>query len=611
MAKRFFSGWLVAVIAVQLTLGARALADAPLVYATIEPAQITLGETATYTITNLGDSIDTLSAPAVSGLKFEVIGRRRQIEFINGTMVPSSQILVRVTPQMAGIFTIPALTPKSQPLVLQVNTPASSASSPKAGRGPTPYRAPILSGAAMPKGIRLTEDGSAFLRLEVPKREFYVGENVPVEVQLGMRSGFVLKINGMPQFTGDDFTLNLSSSPDHSEEILDGEPFVLLTWRSALAMVKPGSFSFSAQMPITVRIRTRPRRESLLDDQFGDPFLQNIFGASVPKDINVASPPAELKVLALPTEGRPPDFHGAIGTFSIETDVSPATADAGDPLTLRMRVTGSGNFDRVDSSMLDHLDQWKTYPPKSSFMTSDPTGRKGEKTFEQPLIALKPGVQTLPALSFSYFDPSAHRYETAHSAPLRVNISPSLADRSLTAPLKAAGAASAAIDQGDSGMRPDHAMGETFADSLTPLYLQPRFLAIPSLLAVAFAGTWLAVRRRKDPTRKASRSDRAALKAANRVLAAMEAAARGGEVALFFGLARSAMQEALAVRWQLPAEQVTTAEVADRVGEDGLEIRQLFALADESNYSSNKLGSIDFARWMHIVRRQLLAGRAA
>lgn len=386
MEKRLFSGWLVAAIAVHFTLGARALADAPLVYATIEPAQITLGESAVYTITNLGDTIDTLSAPAVSGLKFEVMGRRRQIEFINGTMVPSSQIVVRVTPQMAGIFTIPALTPKSQPLVLQVNTPASSASSPKAGRGPTPYRAPILSGAAMPKGIRLTGDGSAFLRLEVPKREFYVGENVPVEVQLGMRSGFVLKINGMPQFTGDDFTLNLSSSPDHSEEVLDGEPFVLLTWRSALAMVKPGSFSFSAEMPITVKIRTRPRRESLLDDQFGDPFLQNIFGASVPKDINVISPLAELKVLPLPAEGRTPDFHGAIGTFSIETDVSPATADAGDPLTLRMRVTGTGNFDRVDSSMLDHLDQWKTYPPKSSFMTSDPTGRKGEKTSSSPSL---------------------------------------------------------------------------------------------------------------------------------------------------------------------------------------------------------------------------------
>ena len=36
-------------------IAAAAFADDPLVYATIEPAQIHLGESAEYTITNLGD----------------------------------------------------------------------------------------------------------------------------------------------------------------------------------------------------------------------------------------------------------------------------------------------------------------------------------------------------------------------------------------------------------------------------------------------------------------------------------------------------------------------------------------------------------------------------
>ena len=63
------------------------------------------------------------------------------------------------------------------------------------------------------------------------------------------------------------------------------------------------------------------------------------------------------------------------------------------------------------------------------------------KTFEQPVIASKPGVQTLPALSFSYFDPNTRRYETARSVPLSVTISPSLADSTLTAAQVAANAA--------------------------------------------------------------------------------------------------------------------------------------------------------------------------
>ena len=89
-------------------IAAMAFADDPLVYATIQPAQILLGESAQFTITNLGDGTDPITMPVVAGLKFEIIGRTREVQLINGTTLPSSSIVMRVTPQMAGIFTIPA-----------------------------------------------------------------------------------------------------------------------------------------------------------------------------------------------------------------------------------------------------------------------------------------------------------------------------------------------------------------------------------------------------------------------------------------------------------------------------------------------------------------------
>ena len=121
------------------------------------------------------------------------------------------------------------------------------------------------------------------------------------------------------------------------------------------------------------------------------------------QDIKVASPPVELTVSTLPAEGRPPDFSGAVGTFKIASDLSSTAAAAGDPLTLRLHVTGSGNFDRVDSTMLEHVEQWKTYPPKSTFKSSDALGYKGEKTFEQPLIASKPGRANASRADFQLF----------------------------------------------------------------------------------------------------------------------------------------------------------------------------------------------------------------
>jgi hypothetical protein len=602
--------WSIALVSALLVLAVPAVADDPLVYATIQPAQITLGESAKFTITNLGGGTAPITMPVVSGLQFEIVGRTRQIEIINGTTLPSSSIVVRVTPQIAGIFTIPGVTPKSQPLVLQVNSPPGSAGAPSLSgrRAPNPPP-PILSGASVPKGIHLTDDGSAYVRLSVPKREVYVGESIPVEIEVGMRSGFVTSLNGLPRLTGENFTLNnLSHQPERSEKLIDGQPFVLLTWRSILSVVKPGTYPLAAEVPLTVKIRTRPRREAALDDQFGDPFWQNFFGASVPKDINVESPPQELKVQELPAEGRPADFHGAIGTFAIESDISPVKADVGDPLTLTMRVTGSGNFDRVDSAMLDHVAQWKTYPPKSTFNTNDPIGHKGEKVFEQPLIASKPGAQTLPVLSFSYFDPNMRRYETVHSSALEVTISPSLAD-SLTAPQSDSSAASAYASKFAEGLKPDHAVPESWAASLMPLYLQPRFLAVPSLLVLAFAGGWAGALRRKNPGNKISARTPVASKATRRALAQIEAAARDGDPALFFNSARLALQQSLAARWRLAPERVTAAEVQARLSDDA-DIRQLFALADESKYSGSDLKSIDFARWIRAVRRRLVAEQA-
>ena len=88
------------------------------------------------------------------------------------------------------------------------------------------------------------------------------------------------------------------------------------------------------------------------------------------------------------------------------------------------------------------------------------------------------------------------------------------------------------------------------------------------------------------------------------MLTQMEAAARAGNAAVFFNAARDALQQTLAVRWQVGPEEVTAAEVRARLSDDP-DIEQLFALADESKYSDRDLRTADFARWMHAVRQRL------
>jgi hypothetical protein len=571
---------------------AAASSAAASVDAVIEPSQIALGESAQLTIMTSGNGALSVPLPVVSGLEFRIVGQSRRIEIMNGATISSTSTIIRVTPEEAGVFTIPGPTPKSPPLVLRV-TPSNGAAPSLSPNGPpSPGLKSLNLGAADANGIRLTPDGSAFVRFEVPKHEIFVGESVPAAIQIGMRDGFASSINSLPKLSSGDFTLNnLSLQPERSAKIIDGKPFTVYTWRSLLAAIKPGPYTLTFSAPVTVRIRTQPRGDSMLDDLLGDPFMQNFFGATVTRNITVASPETAMKVLPLPAEGRPADFSGAVGSFKISTDISSAMNTAGDPLSLRLHVNGSGNFDRVESNMLAGDGQWKTYQPKATFNQADPTGYRGEKVFEQPLVAMQPGQQTIPSLAFSFFDPGTRRYETARSAALRVTVSPSAADSAAGMPPAPANAA-AAGDALHGGLRPDHAEVTPRADSLLPGYLRPPYWGVTSTLALLLGGGWITLRRRERNARDLQRQ-RARLRraAGDACLKQMAAASAAGNAALFFSSARS---------------YLATADLDDRLGEDAGELRQLFVLADEANYSGGPPQAADFEHWTNLVRHRML-----
>ena len=595
-------GRLIVAILVLLAPSGYAMAQDALAYETIQPAHIKLGESATLRVTSLSGELKAVPLPTVSGLSFEEIGRSQGLEFINGTSLPSSSILIRVTPQMAGIFSIPGLTPKSEPVVLDVVTAEDPNPSILSGRKqpPTPTP-PLVATAPLPKGVELKAGGAAFVHLVIPRHEVYVGESVPVDIEVGVRPGIVTSLNGLPTLNGGEFTLNnLSRQPERRDKVIEGSPFLVMTWHSVLAAVKPGDFSLSVDTPLTVKINTRSPEDMAFAAWLGGPFLQSMYNGIAPKEVTITSPSSELKVLPLPTEGRPKDFSGAVGDFQVSSDVSPVRAAEGDPITLRLHVSGTGNFDRVDPSMFDHLDHWKTYPAKSSFTQGDAVGYKGEKVFEQPLIAAQAGEQSIPGLELSYFNPATRHYERARTPPIKVMIATSLADSSLSAPAEARNPNAAAASRFAQGLRPDHPLPRSSMNELRPLYFQMPFLALPAALALILAGSWFVVR--PNPARSIS-------KAAERTLAELAAAARRGDSSSFFDVARNALLQSFAARWQLPPDQVTFAELKSRLGMPGEDIEQLFALADEAKYSDHEPGSTDFQRWLSLIRSQLTGER--
>jgi hypothetical protein len=253
--------------------------------------------------------------------------------------------------------------------------------------------------------------------------------------------------------------------------------------------------------------------------------------------------------------------------------------------------------------MLSEAPHWKTYRPTANFESADKTQYRGRKTFEQPVVATEAGKQTLPGLAFSYFDPNSRRYETLHTEPLTIEVAPAAATAMNDRADRAALAASSVPAKGSprTEWRPDHAPAPSFAPSLVPLYFQPAFLALPSLMALAFPGVWLWLRRRE---RRATDGAGAASTEPGRLVVDLERASAAGDVGRFFAAARAMLQRALGARWQVPPETVTRAEVAARLGPDH-DLEELFALADEALYSGRGFGKSELETWKRVVLRYL------
>jgi hypothetical protein len=53
-------------------------------------------------------------------------------------------------------------------------------------------------------------------------------------------------------------------------------------------------------------------------------------------------------------------------------------------------------------------------------------------------------------------------------------------------------------------------------------------------------------------------------------------------------------------------DQITAADLHERLGAAGEDIERLFAIADEAKYSDHQPGSTDYQRWLGLIRGQLV-----
>ncbi len=262
---------------------------------------------------------------------------------------------------------------------------------------------------------------AAFAEIVVEKKNVYVGEAVPMEFKFYVDNRIRLGEVGNFDLNGEGFTVQKAGKPEEREEKRGGNTYRVWSFRSILTPGKagklklgPSQIPFIAQMPLEGRGQ-RNRRMSPLERFFDDDF----FGPprwKQPQRYNAEAAAVEIEVKPLPAEGRPKEFSGAVGQFQFTAETPTTRVKTGEPVTMRLRITGEGNFDRVSAPVLTDPQGWQAYDASESFEPSNELKNSGTKIFEMPVVPQVAHDQT-PQFAFVYFDPRAEKYVTQTSQP--------------------------------------------------------------------------------------------------------------------------------------------------------------------------------------------------
>jgi len=315
--------------------------------------------------------------------------------------------------------------------------------------------------------------------LLLSKKKAYVGEVVPSELRYYFHSRISGEVGDRPNFGGEGFTAQKLSHVPKREQIVNGENYIVFGFQTGITPVKSGALEIPASS-----LEARLQVPGSPPPGFADIFQQ--FGGALPpgmctnrRDVRIETKPATLEVIPVPKEGKPENFSGAIGKFTMEVSANPKKAAPGEPVTIKVLISGQGNFDAMGAPELSEDEGWRSYPPTDKFEPSDPIHFSGTKTFEFVLIAKQERTQT-PGLKFTYLDPATGKYETLTQAPFVVE-----AKAGEVAPTPSPVADSSPLATPKPELSPLMPVSHDGGDSSwTPLFRQPVFLWVNLFVAL-------------------------------------------------------------------------------------------------------------------------------
>ncbi len=365
------------------------------VTATVDRNRIAFGESLTFTITAHGtQTAPSVSIPKVDGLTFAGPAVNTSMSIVNGAVSQSVGLAYQVTPSRTGEFVIPAIEVK---VGSQLHRTA-------------PIKI-VVEKMSTPTDL----SQQVVLRVQTASQQVYLGQIAPLNVLIFARADVPLK--GFSAYNCEADGLGYKYIPNirTATHVQDGVSYNVFIIEGVIAPTRTGKLSFG---PCVVKGQLAVERRGRPVDIF-----ERFFGREEIREVPFTMDAVPIEVLPLPTEGRPADFSGAVGQWNLEVTAKPLEVNVGDPITLTIKVSGTGNIDLVPPPTLSGLDEFKTYDPTTKTTKND-LNSEGERVIQQVLVPKSAGVKRLPDVRLCYFDPVAKQYKTATHPPLQINVKP-------------------------------------------------------------------------------------------------------------------------------------------------------------------------------------------
>ncbi|MBI3719387.1 MAG: BatD family protein [Sphingobacteriales bacterium] len=265
-----------------------------------------------------------------------------------------------------------------------------------------------------------------FVQVEVNKQTCYEGEPIVATYKLYTRLRSVSRVTKRPSFNG--FSVVEMTQPENMDfrpDQLNGKPIYstiirkvqLFPLQSGQLILEPVEIASQVRF---LKAGEKPKTNNNVDDLFNDFFDDEMLnGETEEHNLTQESKPVTITVKPLPEAGKPVNFNGAVGKFTIQTALNNNDIAANENGTLKVVVEGKGNLSMINTPAINWpngMEGFEATARENIDNATSPTS--GTKAFEYPFTVNEKGKYEIPAVSLSYFNPETEKYETANSAVL-------------------------------------------------------------------------------------------------------------------------------------------------------------------------------------------------